>query len=86
MFTTQGVIAENDWVALEDDQGLQPAENVVPVIRTEVLTPEIEELLGAVSAALTTEELTELNRRVDVDGEDPAVVAEEWLREQGLLE
>jgi osmoprotectant transport system substrate-binding protein len=86
MFTTQGVIAENDWVALEDDQGLQPAENVVPVIRTEILTPEIEELLGGVSAALTTEELTELNRRVDVDGEDPAVVAEEWLREKGLLE
>jgi osmoprotectant transport system substrate-binding protein len=86
MFSSQGVIAENDWVALEDDRGLQPAENLVPVIRTEVLTPEIEQLLAGVSAALTTEELTELNRLVDVEGEDPAVAAEQWLTEQELPE
>jgi osmoprotectant transport system substrate-binding protein len=84
MFTTQGIIAEKDWVSLEDDQGLQPAENLVPVIRSDALTPKVEEVLNAVSAKLTTEELTELNRRVDVDKEDPEDVAQQWLSDNGF--
>lgn len=84
LFTTQGIIAERGWVVLEDDQGLQPAENIVPVIREEVLTPQVEEALNGVSAKLTTEEMTELNKRVDVDKEDPETVAQEWLEENGL--
>lgn len=86
MFSTQGVIAERGWVLLEDDQGLQPAENLIPVIREDVLTDEIRELLDGIAAVLTTEDLTELNRQVDVEGEEPADVAEGYLREQGLLD
>ena len=86
MFSTQGIIAEKEWVTLEDDQGLQPAENVVPVIRDEKVTPGVEEVLNAVSSMLTTEELTELNRRVDVDKEDPETVAQEWLAEKGFTD
>jgi osmoprotectant transport system substrate-binding protein len=84
VFTSQGVIAANDWVVLEDDQGLFPAENIVPVIREDALTDEVGEALDAVSAALTLEELTDLNRRVEVENEDPDLVAEEWLVEQGV--
>ena len=86
MFTTQGIIADKGWVILEDDQRLQPAENIVPVIRADKLTPTIEETLNAVSAKLTTEEVTELNRRVDVDKEDFETVAAEWLSENGFTE
>ena len=86
MFTTQGIIAEKGWVELEDDKGLQPAENIVPVIREDVLTDEIAEVLDSVSAKLTTEEMTELNRRVDVDKEDPETVAQEWLADNGFTE
>lgn len=86
MFSTQGIIAEKGWVVLEDDKGLQPAENLVPVIRNDATSPEIEEVLNAVSAKLTTEELTELNRRVDVDKEDPEDVAQEWLADNGFTE
>jgi osmoprotectant transport system substrate-binding protein len=85
LFTTDESIGINDWVLLDDDQDLQPAENLAPVIRQEVLDDEIRSLLDAVSAELTTEELTELNRRVRFDGEDPADVAEAWLDEKGLL-
>lgn len=84
VFTSQGVIAANDWVVLEDDQGLFPAENLIPVIRQDALTDEVRETLNAVSAALTLEELTELNRRVEVENEDPDLVAEEWLVDQDL--
>lgn len=86
LFSTQGIIAERGWVVLEDDKGLQPAENIVPVIREDAVTPEVEETLNAVSAKLTTEEMTELNKRVDVDKEDPESVAQEWLAENGFTE
>jgi osmoprotectant transport system substrate-binding protein len=85
MYTTDGLIAEKDWVLLEEDKDLQPAENIIPAIREEVNTDEITELLNAISEKLTTEEVTELVRRVRVDSEDPADVAEEWLTDQGLL-
>ena len=84
VFTSQGVIAANDWVVLEDDQELFPAENLIPVIREDALTDEVRDALNAVSSALTLDELTELNRLVEIENQDPDLVAEEWLVEQGL--
>ncbi len=86
MFSTQGIIADKGWVVLSDDKGLQPAENIVPVIRNDAFTPEVEDVLNSVSAKLTTEEMTELNRRVDVDKEDPEDVATQWLEENGFTQ
>ncbi|MPZ74126.1 MAG: quaternary ammonium transporter [Nitriliruptorales bacterium] len=85
MFTTDGLIAEKGWMLLEEDKELQPAENIVPVIRSEANNEEIPELLNAVSEKLTTEEVTELVRQVRVDQEDPADVAETWLEDNGFL-
>ena len=85
LFSTSSVIGENGWVLLEDDQHLQNAEFITPVIRTEALNDEIDSLLSGVSATLTTENITELNGRVEIDGEDPATVAEAHLTENGLL-
>ena len=86
LFTTDQSIIENDWVLLDDDQELQPAENIAPVVREDVLDEDLEALLNDISAALTTDGLTELNRRVRSEGEDPADVAVDWLTEQGLLD
>lgn len=85
VFSTQGAIAANDWVVLEDDQGLQPAENITPAVREDILNGEVEELLNGVSAALTTEKVIELNRRVDVDREAPADVALDFVEQEGIL-
>lgn len=85
MFTTQGVIDERGWVTLEDDQGLQPAENIVPAVREEIATDGVSEALNRVSAVLTTEQLTQLNRRVDVESEPIPDVAQSFLEEQGVL-
>lgn len=84
VFSTQGAIAANDWVVLEDDEGLQPAENITPAVREEVLNGEVEELLNSVSAALTTENVTDMNAQIE-QGEAPADVAAAFLQEQGLL-
>ncbi|MGH8916003.1 MAG: ABC transporter substrate-binding protein, partial [Acidimicrobiia bacterium] len=89
LFSTQGIIAANGWVSLEDDMGLNPAENLVPAIRTEVVDAygdDLVALLESFSEALTTEDLTELNRRADLDQEDPALLAEEWLTSNGFIE
>lgn len=47
---------------------------------------QLEDLFAPVNEALTTETLQTLNAAVDVDGEDPADVADEWLREEGFTE
>lgn len=82
LFTTSGVITANDWVLLEDDKGLNPAENVVPAVNTEVVDAYGEDftsLLDSVSESITTEALTEMNERADIDGDDPAEIASDWL-------
>ena len=85
LFSTSSVIADEGWVLLEDDKGLQDAEHITPVVRSDVLDTAITERLNAISATLTTENITELNSRVEIDGEDPADVAADFLDSEGLL-
>jgi len=86
VFSTTGFVAEDDLVILEEDKPLIPPENITPVAREDAVTPELGEALNAVSEALTTENLTELNRRIDIDNEDVDTVAREFLVEQGVIE
>jgi osmoprotectant transport system substrate-binding protein len=85
LFTSDADIAAEEWVLLEDDEELQPAENLLPAIREDKVTPGVEAALEAVSSELTTEELTELNRQNSIDGESPADVAKAWLEDKGIL-
>jgi osmoprotectant transport system substrate-binding protein len=86
LFTSDPAIAVNGFVLLEDDKGLQLADNLVPVVRQEVLdaTPEVAELLDGLSSKLTQEALTDLNKQVLVDERDSADVARDWLATLGL--
>lgn len=85
LFSTSSVIEDKNWVLLEDDKNLQAAENITPLVREDVLNDEVEELLNGVSEALTTERITELNALVEIENDDPADVAQEFLEEEGLL-
>ena len=84
LFTTDPNIEAEDLVALEDPEALFGSQNVVPLVRTEVLTDDIESTLNEVSAALDTETLLGLNRQVILDKQDPADVAQEFLADNGL--
>jgi osmoprotectant transport system substrate-binding protein len=89
LFTTDAAIDENDFVLLEDDRGLQPAENVTPVVRGEVVERHGDRFVGVVdgvSRLITTEELRALNASVTLEGESPERVAAAWLAEHGLFE
>ncbi len=86
LFTTQGVVAANDYVLLEDDLELQLPQNIVPVLREELAEDEdVVSLLDEIHAALTTEDLTDLNAEVELNQREPREVAEEWLEGAGLL-
>lgn len=81
--TTNGNLAERDLVQLEDDRRLQPAENVVPIVRKAIIAaygPALVRLVDAVTGQLTTKDLIGMNQRVEADGADPAAVAADWLR------
>ena len=86
VFSSSGSDAANDLVVLEDDQGWQLSENILPAVHTPSVTPEIEAALNSVSEVLTTEELQEMNLAIDVDRQSPEDVARDFLLEKGLIE
>ena len=87
VFTTDGRIVALDLSVLEDDRGYFPNYNVCLVLTDELAEehPEIEDLITPITEKLTNEVLLQLNARVDVDGKEPAQVAEEWLRDEGFI-
>lgn len=84
LFTTDPSIAANDFVILEDPKNNFAAQDVLPIINKEEVTPGVETVLNGISAKLTTDGLGELVSRVQVDKEDPEAVAKGWLSENGL--
>lgn len=87
MFSTASQLESGEFVALVDDRQLQPAENVLPVVRLDALErwgPELKDSLTALAPALTTTELRTLNLRVS-DQETLEEVARDWLADQGLI-
>ncbi|MFD4294489.1 glycine betaine ABC transporter substrate-binding protein [Rhodococcus sp. NPDC058505] len=87
VFTTDGRIVALDLVLLEDDRSFFPKYNPALTMREEFAAahPEVAEVMAPISARLTNEEISELNRQVDVDGREPADVARQWLADQGFV-
>jgi osmoprotectant transport system substrate-binding protein len=87
VFTTDGRIPALGLRVLEDDKNFFPLYNMTEVVATDVLTahPELIEIFGQLNPRITNETMLRLNAAVDNDGADPAIVARQWLREQGLV-
>ena len=88
--STQPDIAVNGWVVLEDNKHTQPADNIAPLVRDDLLAKlsdktAFEKILNDVSAAMDTATLTDLNKQVAVDNKDIAVVAKAWLQSKGFV-
>jgi osmoprotectant transport system substrate-binding protein len=87
LFTTDPAIRARHLVVLADDRDLQPAENIVPVLRRATahrFGPGLLTALNALSARLSAAALAGLDAQVMLDGRAPRVVAESWVRAQGL--
>jgi osmoprotectant transport system substrate-binding protein len=84
-FTTDSIIGEKGYVELKDPNSLILPQNVIPLMRSEVAdNATAKSALEAVQGALTTVDLITLDKKVDVDHQDPDQVAGEWLKGKGL--
>ena len=85
--TTEGRVLSQDLQILEDDQDFFLEYRGVPTLRQETLDeyPAIEEVMAPISEALTDDVITELNSKVDVEGQQPQAVAEEWMESEGFV-
>jgi osmoprotectant transport system substrate-binding protein len=82
VFTSDGAIGPDHLVLLDDDRHLQPAENVTPIVRREVVTrygQDFVRVVDSVSETLTTAALRSMNQRVS-GGATPHDAAAEFLR------
>lgn len=88
MQATDGRIQALDLKVIEDDEDFFPLYNPALTMRQETLedNQKLSDLFDPVTKKVTTETLQELNASVDLDGEDPADVAEDWLKEEGFIE
>jgi osmoprotectant transport system substrate-binding protein len=84
IFTTTPAI--NDFVTLEDPENLILPQNVLPLINSDKASDAVKDVLNTVSAALTTEDLIELNGRNQGDEKaSPKALAADWLAEKNLF-
>jgi glycine betaine/choline ABC-type transport system substrate-binding protein len=91
LFTTDAQLFTDPdkYTILEDDQGVFPAGEPIFVASQDVVDqagPDFQETIETVQEGLTLEVMQELNARVDVDKEEPAAVATQYLQEEGYVE
>jgi len=87
-FTTDGQLASDELMVMEDPKNIWPFYYPAPVVRSDVLekNPKMEETLNSVSESLDAETMRKLNAQVDIEQEEPEDVAADYLKEQGLVE
>jgi osmoprotectant transport system substrate-binding protein len=84
LFSSDGSIAAKGYVVLNDDKHLQNADNVVPVGRTAAIKTDAASLLNQIDAKLTTADLAGMNKSADIDKQDPAQIATDYLKKIGM--
>jgi len=84
LFSTDPAVSNNDFVALEDDKNMFPAQNVVPLVNKGVLSQQQRQALNDVSQVLTTEKLTRLNVELTEKKRNPADIAKDFVESNDL--
>jgi osmoprotectant transport system substrate-binding protein len=85
--STDGRIPAQKLQVLVDDKHFFPVYNPAISIRSAVAKkyPQLEQVFAPIATKLDTATLTELNKKVSVDGEKPATVARDWLKSEGFI-
>jgi osmoprotectant transport system substrate-binding protein len=84
VFSSDGAVAASNLVVLADDKKLQTTDNITALVRTSV-PADAQQVIDKVNAALTTEKLQELNKKFSVDKEDAKDLAQQFLKDAGLV-
>jgi osmoprotectant transport system substrate-binding protein len=87
VFTTDSAIAAQNLYVLKDDKQLFPPDNVGLIVRRDVLQkyPAIAALMTPVAAKITSDVITQLNKKVEIDNQKVDDVARQWLTQNGFL-
>jgi glycine betaine/choline ABC-type transport system substrate-binding protein len=91
VFTSDAQLSANPdkYVLLQDDKGIFPAGNVIWVTDQATVQkagPDYQATIEKVQKGLTLPVMQELNARVDIDKQDPAAVATQYLKEDGYIQ
>ncbi|MGI8588991.1 MAG: glycine betaine ABC transporter substrate-binding protein [Chloroflexia bacterium] len=86
-FSTDGTIAGNNLVVMEDDKHFFPPYQVAPVVRDDLLAaaPDIKSILNPLAPKLTNSSVSAMNWEVEGKKREVADVAKEFLKNNGLL-
>lgn len=86
-YSTDSKVVTYKLKILEDDKQLFPPYQAAPLLSKETLEqyPELEQVLGVLAGNISTEEMTQMNYAVDVEGKSAEQVAREYLEQEGLL-
>ncbi len=87
VFATDGRIEALDLKVIEDDKNFFPIYNPALNVRQEMIEkyPQIKETFAPIAKKLDTQTLQKLNAQVDVEGQLPEEVAEQWLSDNGFI-
>jgi osmoprotectant transport system substrate-binding protein len=87
-FRTDGQLASDELVVMEDPKNIWPFYYPAPVVRSDVLQkyPKMKGVLDKVSSSLDEETMRKLNSEVDIQQEDPEDVAAKFLKEKGIVQ
>lgn len=87
VFQTDGRIKALDLTVMKDDKQFFPVYQGAFTLQNDVFKkyPKIADVMAKLSPLLTTEQMQELNAKVDVDGDEPANVAKQFLKDKGLI-
>jgi osmoprotectant transport system substrate-binding protein len=88
VFTTDGQLASGKYVVLPDTKAIFGFQQVVPIVKTSKLKqmgPAFSQTLAKVNALLTTPAIIALNKAVQIQKQDPAVVAKSFLKANHLI-
>ncbi|HEM2742701.1 TPA: ABC transporter permease/substrate-binding protein [Streptococcus suis] len=86
-YSTDSKVVTYKLKILEDDKQLFPPYQAAPLLSKETLEkyPELEQVLGVLAGNISTEEMTQMNYAVDVEGKSAEQVAREYLEQENLL-
>ncbi len=79
----------DEYVAYEDDKNFFPPYNITLGVKdatVEKIGPEATKILTAIQEPMTEEVMRELNRRVELEKQEPKAVAAAYLKEEGFVE
>lgn len=83
LFSTS--VYDPSFVVLQDDKQLEAADNLVPLVRKAVDSPDIDTILNSVMAKLTTDNVLAMNKQYDIDKKAASDIASAFIQQNGLL-